>query len=74
MTSSSPVINIEKVDAYLFKSGTKLEQYFIERTSGADVICYIDPDGHCFDLFVDDDKLYSNLRDRLLDLGVKLVV
>ncbi|MCD5328415.1 hypothetical protein ACFFU8_12740 [Chromobacterium piscinae] len=51
-------MKIEQVDAYLFEDGRTLEQYFIERTSGADVICYIGSDGRYFDLIVDGDTLY----------------
>lgn len=73
MTSANPLVSIEKLDAYLFKDGLTLDRYFIERASGADLICFIGLDGRHFDLIVDDEALYAKMLHRLLDLGAKVV-
>lgn len=63
----------ERVEQFLFGSGMRLEDYFLEQSPVAEVICYRNAEGRQYDLLISDDALADAAVQRLKDLGVKIV-
>jgi hypothetical protein len=56
-----------------FGQGLRLEDYYIEQSHAAQVICYRNSQGREYDLLVSDDALAASAIQRLKDMGVRIV-
>jgi hypothetical protein len=65
---------VPEVEELLFGSGLVVDDYYVERTPVAEVICYVDRDGRAFDLHINNEALASAAIAHLLALGVRVVV
>lgn len=63
----------EKVEQFLFGQGLALNDYYIEQSPVAEVICYRNSQGREYDLLISDDELADAAIKRLKDLGVRIV-
>jgi hypothetical protein len=63
----------ERVEQFLFGQGMRLEDYFLEQSPVAEVICYRNAHGRQYDLLISDDALEDAAVRRLKDLGVRIV-
>jgi hypothetical protein len=63
----------ERVEKFLFGQGLTLEDYYIEQSPVAEVICYRNSKGREYDLLISDDALATAAIRRLKDLGVRIV-
>ena len=66
------VFTREFVDKQLFGSGLKVSDYFLSRTPISEVILYTDTDGKEYYLSVGNDELARLLKERLIELGVRV--
>jgi hypothetical protein len=63
----------EKVEQFLFGRGLALDDYYIEQSPVAEVICYRNSQGRQYDLLISDAELAAAAIRRLKDLGVRVV-
>ncbi|MDR5777680.1 MULTISPECIES: hypothetical protein [unclassified Caballeronia] len=59
-------------DQFLFGRGIELDDYFIEQTPVAEMLCFRDAEGREFDLPINDPELCAAVYARLKELGVRI--
>jgi hypothetical protein len=68
----NPSVEIPSADEFLFGGGAKLEDYFLDRSHGFEVLCFIGKDGREFDVRVSNEELFKSAVARLIELGVRI--
>jgi hypothetical protein len=58
-------------DEFLFSQGVPIENYYLDRRQGFEVVCFTDENGREFYLHISNDDLHASVVARLIKLGVK---
>jgi hypothetical protein len=66
-------VDYPKIDNFLFDQGMHVENYFIEKSPDAEIICYLNAEGRLFDLAITDSELANRALERLKQLGVRVI-
>jgi hypothetical protein len=61
------------VEEFLFGSGLRLQDYFIEQTPVSEMLCYRNAEGREFDLPINNPELAVAVLSRLKELKVRIV-